>query len=68
VRTLRFRYVPGVNLPALGPILSELSAGGIGLRQAEQVRELDRQRVSFPILVNLVAVLVQPSAAIALSM
>jgi hypothetical protein len=61
VRTLRFLYVPGVNLPALGPPLSELSAGGTGLRQAEQVRELERQRVLFPILMILVAVLVQPS-------
>ena len=41
--------------------------GGIGQRQVEQVRVLERQRVSFPILMNLVAVLVQPSAAIALS-
>jgi hypothetical protein len=65
---LRFLHVAGVSLPALGPTLSELSAGGIGLRQVEQVRVLERQRVSFPILMNLMAVLVQPSAAIALSM
>lgn len=49
-------------------IIGIVGAGGIGLRQAEQVRELERQKVSFPILMNLVAVLVQPSAAIALSM
>jgi ABC-type phosphate/phosphonate transport system permease subunit len=48
-------------------IIGIVGAGGIGLRQAEQVRELERQKVSFPILMNLVAVLVQPSAAIALS-
>jgi hypothetical protein len=55
----------GRQLAGARPNIIGIVGGRLGLRQAEQVRELERQRVSFPILMNLVAVLVQPSAAIA---